>query len=37
LNFQDLDERADFDAFDVVMEQLYDWADWDKRLWIKTF
>ena len=28
---------ADPDEFNVLMDVLYDWADQDKRLWIKRF
>ncbi|MHC4180735.1 MAG: hypothetical protein ACYSWU_24815 [Planctomycetota bacterium] len=45
--FEDYDELDDFagqfelvediDEFDDVLEELYDWADVDKRCWVKTF
>lgn len=30
------DDGSDVDDFDCVWEDLYDWADVDKRLWIAT-
>jgi hypothetical protein len=31
------DDMATFNDFDVVMSRLYDWADYEKTCWIKTF
>ena len=36
-NFKGLTEEEPFDHFDEVLEDLYDWADQDNRLWIATF
>jgi len=34
--FNGLDVTADFDDFDNVITDLYDWADVDHRLWVAT-
>jgi len=33
----DFEFIEDIDNFDNVLEQLYNWADYDKKCWIKTF
>lgn len=34
---QDLKDSHDADEFDEIWEQIYDWADHGRRLWIETF
>ena len=37
-NFNSFDpDTQDVDDFDVIMNELYNWADSGKRLWIDTF
>lgn len=31
------DDEDDIDGYDTVLKELYDWADYDHRLWVKTF
>jgi hypothetical protein len=32
-----LADADDMDEADIVLDALYDWADYDKRLWFQTF
>ena len=33
----ELEAAPDMDEADTVLDALYDWADYDKRLWFQTF
>ena len=37
LAFEGLDEEADTDDFDKIIGRLYDWGDYNHRLFIDTF
>lgn len=38
LKFKKFDDNTqDGNDFDIIMKKLYDWADFNNRLWIKTF